>query len=137
MKILNKIPNRKILLRVFFLEFIFLVIVFITSKFFINKIYAVIILLQSIQGNFEQIQNFDLNNATLEEINLVRGMLGQTSGSINQLIFYLISFVLLIFIVYVIIQSLEWNMLYNGKISNFKKYIIRFLIISAIFFIVF
>ncbi|MFH1592222.1 MAG: hypothetical protein ABIB47_02560 [Candidatus Woesearchaeota archaeon] len=121
-----KLLNKNIFIKAFSLEFLYLIIFYLISKFFIQKIFSIIIIIQTFQGNLDQFQNLDPDAASLAEIQGLRETISQVSGSLNQLILYSVLFTLVLFIAYIIIKSLQWNLIYNKKITNFKKYFLKF-----------
>ena len=124
----------KIFFKALVLEILFLFILFFAGKFFISKMYKIILTLGSSQNFLNQLQNFNQDTATLDEINDARGLIAQISGSIDQLLLYLTLFIIIIFLVYVIIKSIQWNVIYNGKLTNYKKYITKFAVLTLAMF---
>jgi len=131
MKIINL--NKKTFFKALIPEFLFLFIFILISKFFISKIYKVIVIIQSFQNNLNQYQNFNIDNATLSEINELRSSIFNVTNSVNQLIIYLILFAIIIFITYNILHSIQWNIIYNEKLTNYKRYLLKFAVLNIFF----
>lgn len=123
----------KVFLKAASLKFIFLTAFYLISKFFVSRIYDIIVLLQSLGSGLGFYENRELE---LNEAEALRGSIAQISGSLGKLIFYIILFAIVIFLIYVVFESIIWNLVYNGKFSNFKKYFLKFILLSLIFFIV-
>ncbi|MEK6826730.1 MAG: hypothetical protein AABX08_03695 [Nanoarchaeota archaeon] len=82
------------------------------------------------QQNIGQFENFDIDSAELSEILEFREIVSQVSSSLNQLILTLIIFAVLIYLTYTIIKSAQWNIIQNNKLTNFKKYFLKFSMLS-------
>ena len=128
--------KKEIFFKAFILEFLFLLIFVVAGKFFISKAYSIILIIQSFQNNLNQYQNFDIDNATLTEINELRGVVSDVTNSINQLIIYIILFTIILFITYNILHSIQWNLIYNEKVTNYKRYLAKFTTLNIFFSII-
>ncbi|MHA1344601.1 MAG: hypothetical protein ACTSQG_11480, partial [Promethearchaeota archaeon] len=123
--------NKKILLKVIGLDLLFIFLFFLISSFFIKKIYEIILKIQELGMQLNVIENMD----QVPDLNMLNIILEQLKVYLGQIIGFLIIFIIITFLLYIVIKSLMWNLIYNGKIKNYKKYFLRFSCFALILFI--
>lgn len=113
----------KTIFKTFFIDIIFLFILFGISNFVWNKIQTYILFMKSI--NFaeleENMSNIDLLQENIQILNSI----------INKLYLWLILGLVVVFLLYCLLQSLNWNLICNNKLKNYKKYFFKFLLVNV------
>ena len=134
MKLLNKLDNT--FWKVYSLEILFAFIFYFISSFFIKKIYSIIIIIQAIGSELPNYENIYADTITNEQAIALDNLVTALSSNFGNLILYTSILAILIFITYVILQSLAWNLLINQKVKSFKSYFWKFTFLSLILFFI-
>lgn len=118
------------------LKFLFFILVGIAGKFFVSKIYNLFILMQTLGATLTGYETLDPELTSLAGIENLREVISQLNDSLTHIIFYSVLLVIIIYIIYLIIDSIAWNLANNKKIKNYKSYFFKFLGISLPVFII-
>jgi len=131
-----KLIKSKLFWKALGLEFGFLFLFLLIGKFFTSKIYGIIVLMQELGAGLTQYEDVTGETITTEQALALGNIVNQINNSLGQLIFNLIFFILVILVLYIGIKSLEWNLIYNGKLKDFKKYLGKFSILSILLIVI-
>jgi len=115
------------------LKVLFLALFLVIGKEFVSRIYDIIIVLQGVGSVLPGYQNVD--DLNYQEVESLRSIVSNINASLNDLILFSILFGAVIFVLYVVFESLIWNLIYNKKIKDYKRYVFKFTILSVILFI--
>ncbi len=129
---MKNIFKKKLFWKVYGLDVIFVFLTAFIAKFFVSRIYGVIVVMQGLGGLLGGYEGLDQNTITTEQALELNNLVNELNSSLSGLVFNLAIFILIISLLYLIIKSLEWNLIYNGKIENYKKYFGKFFLISLI-----
>jgi len=133
---MKKIINNNIFWKITAIKLLFFILIGVISKFFISKVYSVIILMQTLGATLPGYENIDFEQTNLADIESLRTIVSQLNDSLTQLIVYSILLIIIIYVLYLITDSIAWNLAANKKIKNYKSYFFKFLGISLPAFII-
>lgn len=118
--------KKKLFWRVFGLDLVFVFLFTFLSRFFFSRIYGVIVIMQRIGDLLTGYEGLDRENITLDQASELSALVNQLNSNLGGLIFNIIIFVLVISLLYLIIKSIGWNLINNGKLGDYKRYLRRF-----------
>ncbi len=118
--------NSKLFFKVFILDLLFLFLFIFLSRFFISKVYGIIVIMQGLGGLISNYENVNQETITYDQAIEIGNLVNQLNANLGNLIFNLVGFLLIIFILYLVIKSIEWNLIYYGELVNYKKYLKKF-----------
>ncbi len=121
----------KLFLKIFGIELIFILLFFLLSSFFIGKIYGIIVVMQGIGSLLSGYENVD-NNIELDQAAELSGLVNELNSNLGNLAIYSLLFLLIGFLLYVFLKSLEWNLILNEKLKNYKDYLKKFTLITLL-----
>ncbi len=116
------------------INYISLILVLLLTKYIFAKVKIYYQTIQSFTENLNNIGSVLQNNASIANYNDLNSNLSIISQMANNIIFWLIILFSISFLIYIISQSISWNLLItNLKLKNYKTYLKKFIILSIPF----
>ena len=113
------------------IDYISIVLFLFITKFIFDKVKIYYQIIQSFTENISNVNNVLQNNASLVNYNDLGSNLDLISSLSNKIILFFIVLFISSLLIYLISQSISWNLILNNfKFKNYKQYIKRFSIIS-------
>ena len=118
--------SKEIILKVIGLDLLIVFLFYYVSKFFIDKARDVLSLMQELNYQFGDINSvLETNQSNFNPL-MLQDSVNLLNSYFSKLFFYIIASIIILFLIYVVIKSLMWNLICNDKLKNYKKYFLKF-----------
>lgn len=125
--------NLKLFWKVYVIDLVFMGLFVFLSRWFIGKVYVIIVTMQTIGDLLTGYEGLNQDTITTEQANELDVLVNQLSGDLTSLISWLLAFIIVIGLIYLITKSMQWNLIFNSKLKDYKKYFLRFTLFSVVF----
>ena len=119
--------SKETILRVIGLDLLIVFLFYYISKFFIDKARGVLYAIQDMGYQFGDINSVLETNQSNFNPMVLQNSVELLNSYFSKLFLYVIVLAIILFLVYVIIKSLMWNLICNNKLKDYKKYFFKFL----------
>jgi len=109
------------------LDLLIVFLFYYISKFFIDKARGVLYAIQDMGYQFGDINSVLETNQSNFNPMVLQNSVELLNSYFSKLFLYVIVLAIILFLVYVIIKSLMWNLICNNKLKDYKKYFFKFL----------
>ena len=118
--------SKETILKVIGLDLLIVFLFYYVSKFFIDKARDVLSLMQELNYQFGDINSvLETNQSNFNPL-MLQDSVNLLNSYFSKLFFYIIASIIILFLIYVVIKSLMWNLICNDKLKNYKKYFLKF-----------
>lgn len=128
--------NLKKLSVITLIDFIFVTLFYLLAKNIISKVKVYYELIQSLTTSLDKFNNILQQNASQLDINQLGINVELINQISNKIISWLFGLFIVMFLIYLVSQSVSWNLALNNlKFKNYKAYLWKFTLISIPVFI--
>ncbi|MEK6952247.1 MAG: hypothetical protein AABX29_04480 [Nanoarchaeota archaeon] len=119
--------TKETILKIIGLDLLIVFLFYYVSKFFIDKARGVLYAIQDLNYQFGDINSVLETNKSNFNPMALQNSVGLLNSYFSKLFLYVIALAIILFLIYVVVKSLMWNLICNNKLKSYKKYLFKFL----------